>query len=73
MWARDYFRISPAAESLNDDDFLNLTYEFSMNYSHDGFKKAYVEWDKKKKNEVDADLLRELGYSEEDIEKEFSK
>lgn len=70
MWARDYFRVLPEVQNLDDYDFLNLTYEFAMNYTHEGFRKAYSDYENKKKTRVSADMLRELGYSEEDIAKE---
>ena len=40
-----------------------------MNYDKLGVRTAYQEINEKRKNEVDADELRALGYTEEDIAK----
>lgn len=61
----------PEAKSLENEDFLNLIYQFSMNYSQEIFKRAYNETQKNISEKVTPDILRELGYSEDDIYKEF--
>lgn len=52
----------------NEDEHLDfLLYDFAMNYSIDSLRIGYMKWKEKENSEVDDDLLRELGYSEEDI------
>lgn len=64
----DYLRVCPDPQKIEDEDYLNILYEFAMNFSQDSFRKAY--WDNKKAEEerVTRDDLRELGYDEEDLE-----
>jgi hypothetical protein len=52
-----------------DDDWCYLVFEFSMNYTLDGLRYAYHKEKKKEKEKVTADLLRKLGYTEEQIQK----
>lgn len=52
-----------------DDDYAYICGEFALNYSVDAMRYTYLEAKEKAKNEVDADKLRELGYTEEQIAK----
>lgn len=54
-------------QNNDDEDLEFLLYDFAMNYSIDSLRKGYFDWKKKIESEVDDDLLRELGYSEDDI------
>ena len=54
-------------QNNDDEDLEFLLYDFAMNYSIDSLRKGYFDWKKKNESEVDDDLLRELGYSEDDI------
>lgn len=67
LWAMDYLKVCPAQQAINDIDFINILYEYAMNYSLEGFRKAYAERLKKESEKVTRDQLRELGYSEEDL------
>jgi hypothetical protein len=52
-----------------DEDYCALVFEFSMNYSLDNVRYAYGKAKEDEKKQVNADKLRKLGYSEEQIKK----
>ena len=54
---------------LQDEIYYYVWFEFLMNYDKHGIRNAYQEMKEKEKNKVDAEELRTLGYSEEDIQK----
>lgn len=56
---------------LCDGDWAFIVYEFFMNFSVDSLRHSYFENQKKKETEVSDDLLRELGYSEDAILKNY--
>lgn len=53
--------------NYEDEDLDFLLYDFAMNYSIDSLRTGYNKWMENENSKVDDDLLRELGYSEEDI------
>lgn len=63
----DYLKVCPDPQLIKDDDFLNILFEYAMNYTTEGFRKAYAENLKKENEKVTRDELRDLGYSEEDL------
>lgn len=50
-----------------DDDWNYIIYEFAMNYNLETFRRFYGDMKKKEKEKVDAEKMRKLGYSEEQI------
>ena len=58
---------STLLNNTDDENYNFLLYDFAMNYSLDSLRTGYQEWKKKEQAQIDDDLLRELGYSEEDI------
>ena len=56
-------------KELQDDLYYYIWFEFLMNYDKLGLRDAYQSEKQKEKTAVDADELRALGYSEEDISK----
>ena len=56
-------------KELQDDIYYFLWFEFLMNYDKLGIRDAYHKEMEKRKSDVDAETLRALGYSEEDIAK----
>jgi hypothetical protein len=54
---------------LRDNLYYNIWFEYLMNYDKLGVREAYQREKEKKKAAVNADELRALGYSEEDIAK----
>lgn len=65
----DFLKACPIEPDLMDNDWCYLVFEFSMNYTLDGLRYAYHKEKKKEKEKVTADLLRKLGYTEEQIQK----
>lgn len=63
----DYLKVCPDPQVINDSDFINIFYEFAMNYTTENLRKQYFENKKKELEKVTRDELRDLGYSEEDI------
>lgn len=56
-------------KELQDDLYYYIWFEFLMNYDKIGIRDAYQKEKEKQNTAVDADELRALGYSEEDIAK----
>ncbi len=56
-------------KELQDNLYYFIWFEFLMNYDKLSVRDAYQKEKEKKKNAVDAEELRALGYSEEDIRK----
>lgn len=54
-------------KELQDDLYYFVWFEFLMNYDKLGIRDAYQQEKEKRRTAVDADELRALGYSEEDI------
>lgn len=63
----DYLKVCPDPQQIDNEHFVNIMYEYAMNYSTEGFKKAYAEYQKKQEQKVTREELRDLGYDEEDL------
>lgn len=58
-----------ASHPDNADDYYDyIMFEFVMNYSLEGLRKGYFEAKEKQEKEVSNSMLRQLGYTEEDIQ-----
>lgn len=64
---QDYLKVCPVASDLQDDDWSFIVCEFALNYSMDSIRWSYNNHKESEKKKVDADKLRELGYSEDVI------
>ena len=69
MVVQDFLTMSVQNKELQDDLYYYIWFEFLMNYDKLGVRDAYQKNKEKEKTAVDADELRALGYSEEDIRK----
>lgn len=67
MTVQDFLTASVQNKELQDSLYYYIWFEFLMNYDKLGIRDAYQKQKEKKRQEVDDDTLRELGYSEEDI------
>lgn len=67
--SQDYLKTCPVESDLQDDDWCYIICEFALNYSMESIRYSYNKSKETNKNKVNADVLRELGYSEEDIAK----
>ena len=56
-------------KELQDNLYYYIWFEFLMNYDKLGIRDAYQRQKEQQKTAVDAEELRALGYSEEDIAK----
>ena len=56
-------------KELQDDLYYKVWFEFLMNYDKINVRNVYQKEKERKKNAVDAEVLRAAGYSEEDIRK----
>ena len=69
MVVQDFLTVSVQNKELQDELYYYIWFEFLMNYDKIGIRDAYQREKEKQKTAVDADELRALGYSEEDISK----
>ena len=69
MTVQDFLTVSVQNKELQDEVYYHIWFEFLMNYDKLGIRDAYQKQLEKKKNAVDAETLRALGYSEEAIQK----
>ena len=69
MVVQDFLTVSVQNKELQDELYYYIWFEFLMNYDKLGIRDAYQKEKEKAKTAVDADELRALGYSEEDIKK----
>ena len=69
MVVQDFLTASVQNKELQDNLYYYIWFEFLMNYDKIGIRDAYQREKEKQKTAVDADELRALGYSEEDISK----
>lgn len=59
----------PIETDLMDDDWSYLIFEFMMNFSTDNIRYLYHKQKENDSKKVNADVLRKLGYTEEQIQK----
>ena len=69
MVVQDFLTVSVQNKELQDNLYYYIWFEFLMNYDKIGIRDAYQREKEKQNSAVDADELRALGYSEEDIAK----
>ena len=69
MVAQAFLTMSVQNKEYQDELYYHIWFEFLMNYDKYGIRNAYQKQKEKEKNAVDVETLRELGYSEEDIQK----
>lgn len=67
--AQDYLKVCQVKSDLQDSDWTFIVCEFALNYSLDSIRFAYQKHKEEENKKVDADKLRELGYTEEMIAK----
>lgn len=56
-------------EELKDRLYYKIWFEYFMNFDKNTIKMAYQKDKENQSHKVDAQMLREAGYSEEDIQK----
>lgn len=69
LTVQDYLKECPVKPDYQDDDWYFIMFEFAMNYSLDSIRIAYAKQHEEEKKKVNAEKLRALGYSEEQIRK----
>ena len=69
MVVQDFLTASVQNKELQDELYYYIWFEFLMNYDKLRVRDAYQKEKEKQETAVDADELRALGYSEEDIAK----
>lgn len=62
-----YLKVCLASSDYIDDDWHYIVYEFNMNYTEDMLREGYHEMKQKAEQIPDDDILRELGYTDEDL------
>ena len=71
MVVQDFLTTSVQNHELQDEIYYSIWFEFLMNYDKICVRDAYQKEKERKRNAVDEDTLRALGYSEEDIAKAY--
>ena len=69
MVVQDFLMASVQKKELQDELYYNIWFEFLMNYDKIDVRNAYQKQKETERNSVNAEDLRALGYSEEDIAK----
>lgn len=67
MVVQDFLTISSQNKELQDTLYYHIWFEYFMNYEKLNVRDAYQSEKEKRRNAVNAEELRALGYSEEDI------
>jgi len=62
-----YFRELPAPIQELDPAFVDVFYEFANTFSEESILYAEIKGREEKKKEPSIDMLKDLGYSEEDM------
>jgi len=62
-----YFRTLPLPLNEIDEDFLALFFNFANTFTEESVLQGFIKEQDEKERAINDDLLRELGYSEEDI------
>lgn len=69
MIVQDFLTVSNPNKDLQDDLYYYIWFEFFMNFDKLAVRDAYQKEKENEKTAVNAEDLRALGYSEEDIRK----
>lgn len=69
LTAMDCLKVCPIEVDLMDDDWCYLIFEFAMNYTTESIRYSYHKQKENDGKKVNADVLRKLGYTEEQIQK----
>ena len=69
MTVQAFLMASVQNKELQDELYYHVWFEYLMNYDKLAIRNAYQKEKENKKSAVDADELRALGYSEDDIAK----
>lgn len=62
-----YLKVCPISPDLMDDDWDYIVNEFNMNYTTEFIRQGYLEQKEKETSVPDDDLLKKLGYSDNDL------
>lgn len=62
-----YFRTLPVPLTEIDDDFLELFFNFANTYTEESILSGYMQQTMEKGKEASSDILRDLGYTDEDL------
>lgn len=62
-----YFRTLPAPLNELDSDVLELFFNFANTYTEESILSGYVKHAMEKEKEVSSDVLKDLGYTDEDL------
>lgn len=67
LWAMVYFRQLPLPLAELDDCFVSIFFDFATTYTEDSVLDAKIKEKAKAKDKPTADVLLNIGYSDEDI------
>jgi hypothetical protein len=67
MWAVVYFRELPVPLRRIDENLLEIIFKFANTFTEESVLQGYTKRIKEAESEPTAELMKELGYSDEDI------
>ncbi len=62
-----------AHQTADDENYNFMLYDFAMTHDIDSLRRGYQKFMEEQGKRIDNDLLRELGYSEEDIARNMTE
>lgn len=62
-----YFRTLPVPLNEIDDDFLELFFDFANTYTEDSILTGFLQDKQEQEKEASSEVLKELGYTDEDL------
>jgi len=69
MWAMAYFRELPVPLKKLDPEFLEIFFKFANIFTEKGVQAGYAKQVEEAESRPTAEMMRRLGYTEEDIAK----
>ena len=69
MWAMAYFRELPVPLNELNPEFLGIIYKFANTFTEESVLRGFTKQREEHESKPTADMMRRLGYSEEDIAK----
>lgn len=62
-----YFRTLPVPLNEIDEDFLELFFDFANTYTEDSILTGFLQDKQEQEKEASSEVLKELGYTDEDL------
>jgi hypothetical protein len=67
MWAMVHFRELPEAIGEIDENILEIIFNFANTFTEESVLQGYIKHIKETESGPSADIMKDLGYSDEDV------